>query len=152
MSTEAHCRFLVRNDIAEGTLPCYAEISMESPKRVLLLGDTLVLAGIRSSLEGDASFEVITLDHMDDIDQELRDLDPDIIIFDTGCENFQFFGSLVHKQTTLILIGIDPDNNQVRVWLGQQFYGLSVNDLIGIIRQHTSLALTIPAENIRLIP
>jgi DNA-binding NarL/FixJ family response regulator len=119
---------------------------MEKSKRVVLFGDTLVLAGVRSSLEAEAAINVVTLEPMHDVDQALRELEPDIIIFDTGSVHFQLFGTLIHEHTQLLLIGIDPDDNQVRVWMGQQLDGLSVNELTGIINKYSNIELSVPVN------
>jgi hypothetical protein len=119
---------------------------MKRRQRVILYGDTLVLAGVRLSLEDNPAFEVITLEASNaarndlptekelPIEQELLDLQPDVVIFDTSSVQPQFHFDLIQCRSGLQLIGIDPDRNRVLQWSGQHFAELSMPDLINVVQ------------------
>ena len=110
---------------------------MEERRRILLYGDTLMLAGLRNCLESDAAFEVIALDAALAARHDLLALNPDIVIFDTHCVPPQFQCDLI-QQWEGLLIGIDPGHNRVLLWTGQHKSALSVQDLVEVIHQHPS--------------
>jgi hypothetical protein len=110
---------------------------MEKRQRVLLSGDTLVLASVRASLEANPTFEVIVLDASHAAGHDLLALNPDIVIFDTSSVRPQFYYDLI-QQWAGLLIGINPDSNQVLLWTGQHMCELSVQNLVEVIHQHQS--------------
>lgn len=110
---------------------------MKAQARVIFYGNSIVLAGLRASLETNPSFQLI--EHPRPLsEQGLYELQPDVIIFDIADIQPDFHYILAQKLSGLQLIGIDPDSNQVLVWAGQQLQELSVRDLVGIIRQKGS--------------
>lgn len=108
---------------------------MEQRQRVLLYGDTLVLAGVRACLEANPRIELIALDAAQATEQDLLSIRPDFIIFDTCSTWPQFCYDLIQHRPGMQLIGIDPDSNQVLVWSGQQMSELSMRDLVEVIQQ-----------------
>ena len=114
---------------------------MDKRQRVILYGDTLVLAGIRASLVVNPAFEVIDLDASQVTRQGVLALNPDTIIFDIHTVQPHFSSNLIQHWAGL-LIGINPDNNQVFLWTGHQMSALSVQDLVTVIQQHRSLSET----------
>ncbi len=121
------------SDIVYAWLNCYPETAMKKQLRIILYGDTLVLAGMRLSLEANPAFKVIPFGGADAAEQELLALQPDVVIFDTSSiqPNFHYepLGS------SLQLIGIDPDRDQALVWSGQHLNDLSVQDLVEILEE-----------------
>jgi hypothetical protein len=111
---------------------------MDKRQRILLYGNTLMLAGMRASLEANPAFEVVALDASQASGQDLLALSPTILIFDTASIHPQFYGDLIQQWTGVLLIGIDPDSNQVLLWEGQQMCELSVQCLVEVISQHQS--------------
>lgn len=109
---------------------------MERRQRILLYGDSLLLAGVRASLEACLAFEVISLDALHATEQELLVSNPDIVIFDNDSLRPQFHYNLIQRQADLLLIGIDPDSNGVQLWSGRYLRELSVQGLVEVIHQH----------------
>jgi hypothetical protein len=107
---------------------------MAKQLRILLYGETLVLAGLRAVLDRDASIKVIG-DTLPDSEEELREMRPDAIIYDTAAiqPGFQFI--LSQELPGLLLIGIDPDSNKVLVWCESQLSELSTYELVEIIHK-----------------
>ena len=105
---------------------------MKKQLRIILYGDTLVLAGMRLILEADPAFEIIPFSGPDTDGQELLALQPDVVIFDTSSVQPQFHYDPIGP--SLQLIGIDPDRDQALIWSGQHLNDLSVQDLIEILQ------------------
>ena len=116
---------------------------MKKRLRIILYGNSIVLAGVRLGLETNPAFEIIPMDGSHAYgeslpgEQDLLALHPDIILFDISSVQPQFHYNLNETQSGLQLIGIDPDKDQVLVWSGQQFHELSVQDLVSVIQRKT---------------
>jgi hypothetical protein len=112
---------------------------MKKQLRIILYGDTLVLGGMRLSLEANPDFEVISLNAPEASGQELQGeqelfaLQPDVVIYDTSSVRPRFH--YVPIGSSLQLIGIDPGWEQALVWSGQHLTVLSVQDLVEVIAQ-----------------
>ena len=105
----------------------------EKRQRVILYGDSLILDGVRASLETCPSIEVLVLDRpLAGSLEALHPLCPAALIFDLEAERPDFPLALL-QQPGLLLIGIDPETHQVLVWSGRQATAVSAADLVGVI-------------------
>ena len=105
-------------------------------KRVVLVGSSLMLAGVRASLEAYPSLEVITLEvSPSEVVQELRALHPASVILDLTTVAPEFPLSLLQEQPGL-LIGIDPGSDRTWLWSGRQSRELSMRELAEVIQAH----------------
>jgi hypothetical protein len=102
---------------------------------MILYGDSLILEGVRAELIGNPGLEVIMLDDpLDKPLEELRRLNPSVIIFDLGAIQPDFpLAMLQHPD--LLLIGINPATHQALVWSGRQFSALSMQELFDLIQK-----------------
>lgn len=104
-------------------------------RRLILYGDTLVLAGVRANLETHSDLEILVIDcPLDDPAKALRSFCPATIIFDLKAIPPDFPPSFL-QQPGLVLIGIDPETHQALVWSGQQFSPLSMEEFIELIQK-----------------
>ena len=104
---------------------------MESPRRVVLLGNSVIVATVGVSLRRSPRDEVISLSGTQ-LDQ-LERVEPDVVIFDLEAARPEAAFSLLERRPSLLVIGISPDRNQVRTWSGRQLRELSMQDLVGVI-------------------
>jgi len=112
---------------------------MEKRQRVIVFGNTLVLAGIAASIGKDPGCELVA--HAQPNEQpDLSALHPDVVIFDMDAMQPDFQYSLAQELPGLLLIGIDPETNRVLLWSGEQVTGLTSQDLAQIIHQADSIA------------
>jgi hypothetical protein len=135
------CRFFAASDIVLAFTNCYPEAVMARPLKVVLYGDTLVLAGLQAGLASYAGLEVTGLDGLTAGDQELCAALPDAVIFDLGAAQPAFYYALVEKLPELLLVGVDATCNRALVWCGQQVRELSIHDLVLMI-EHQKPHLT----------
>ncbi|MFO7696216.1 MAG: hypothetical protein R6X16_03565 [Anaerolineae bacterium] len=102
--------------------------------RVVLYGDSLVLAGVGRSLESNPRFEVVTLDLSSEPDPLTLDaLCPATLILDLSVVPAGLAFSLLEGRPDLLLIGLDPAGDQLVVLSGQQARQLTMSDLVRLI-------------------
>ena len=103
-------------------------------RRTIVYGDSLILEGVRAKLAGNPSLEVILLDHpLDQPLEELRRLNPDVIIFDLSAIQPGFPLAMLQRPD-LLLIGINPETHQALVWSGRQAAAVVAADLLEIVQ------------------
>ena len=106
---------------------------MEKHQKVLICGDTVLLAGLRASLESYPALEVTSLDRPVAAKGELFGSRPDVIIFELGTVQPALRCALLEEFPGLLLVGIDPGTHRVWVWSGQQLGELTTRDLVELI-------------------
>ncbi len=107
---------------------------MTERQKVILYGDTVILAGLQASLSNSPNLEILSLDGSPvELAEALHQLHPAALIFDLGSVQPDFPLTIL-QQSTLLFIGIDPDSHQALVWAGQQIQELSMPDLVGMIQ------------------
>jgi hypothetical protein len=104
-------------------------------QRVILFGDSVILAGLQASLGFSSDLEVIPLDPFQVYAEDLRRLQPDAVIFELGSISADFFQSVL-QQANLLLIGIDPETNRAMFWSGQEADRLSSEVLAHAIQHN----------------
>ncbi len=102
-------------------------------RRVLLYGRSVVLGSIGASLQRRPELEIFTLSPPFPTAQQLADTRPDVILFDAEAERPEAAFSLLETCPGLLLISVNPSDNQVRMWSGRDLSELSTQDLVGII-------------------
>jgi hypothetical protein len=101
-------------------------------RRVILFGDSVILAGIRASLSASPYLEVISLDQPQMKPAEnLLDYHPDAVIFDLhGAAEIPL---AAFQRLDLCFIGIDPETHEAVVWSGKHEEAIAAADLIDVI-------------------
>lgn len=99
----------------------------------MIVGSTVILAGIEASLDLDPGCEIAG--HAPSLDpNELRALRPDVVIFELAAGTPDFGFSLAQELPGLLLIGIDPETNRALLWSGWEAEALTSRDLAQAIR------------------
>jgi len=107
---------------------------MPTRRKVVLYGDSLVLAGIGQSLERYSRFEVLSLDaSSEDAARELDVCCPAAVIVDLSIMPTELAFSLLDEHPDLLLIGLNPGGNGLVVLSGQQARSLTTEDLARLI-------------------
>ena len=104
----------------------------EKQRKVLVYGNSLVLAGMRASLEACPGLEVIALDGAT---AEVVLLAPDlsVMIFDMAAVRSEFLLAQMQAQPDLLLIGVDPETHEVLL-AGQRVGSIALEQIIQIVR------------------
>jgi hypothetical protein len=108
---------------------------MEKRRRIVLFGNSIILGTVGASLRRSLQYEVITMPPADPGD--LNSLAPDVVLFDLEAARPGYAFALLESQPGLLLIGISPDKNLVKMWSGQQLRELSTTDLMKAIEQQS---------------
>jgi hypothetical protein len=104
-------------------------------QRVILYGDSLILAGLRASLEARPGIEILVLDQpLDALCEVLRSLCPAALIIDLGAVETDFPLALL-QQPGLRLVGIEPETHQAVVWSGRHEAAVVAADLFNIVQE-----------------
>lgn len=111
---------------------------MKVIRRILLYGNSLILGSVRASLQRCSQFEVTTLDPPLPESLKLDAATPDILLFDLDTTHAEAVFSLLETNPRLLLIGISPDINLVKIWSGRQLRELSTQDLVELIRSEAN--------------
>jgi hypothetical protein len=106
-----------------------------SPRRAIVVGDSLILEGVRAALENRLGLDVLVLDQPLDVSlAELGAYCPDAIIFDVSAIRPDLLLSLF-QQPGPLLIGVDPETHQALVWSGRQAAAVATADLVQVITE-----------------
>jgi hypothetical protein len=103
--------------------------------RVVLYGKSVILGSVGASLRRFPDLEIIELSPPYPPQEELKTMLPDVILFDSEAARPDHAFTLLETNPAMLLIGVSPDSNQVRLWTGQQLSELSMQDLVQIIRR-----------------
>jgi len=106
---------------------------VKASKRIVLYGNTVILGTIGASLRRFSEYEVVTLKLPQKKSQWLGSTMIDILIFDlqkTRPEEVMYF---LKANSALLLIGIDPDVNNIQLWSGRLLGDLSSQDLLKLL-------------------
>jgi hypothetical protein len=106
---------------------------MDIRRRICLYGNSVILGTLGASLRRCSQFDVTTLMPPLPTAQEMAVLEPDVILFDLQATHTEAVFSLLESCPKLVIIGISPDTNLVKVWSGRQLRELSTNDLLKVI-------------------
>ncbi len=102
--------------------------------RVIVFGDSVILAGLQASLGISPDMELIILDPTQVHSlSELDSLHPAAVIYELGSLPLDFFQTVL-QQADLLLIGIDPETNRAMFWCGREGSRLSSEILAHVIR------------------
>lgn len=124
--------------IVEARAACYAEFMAEQ-QRVIVYGDSLILAGVQASLSVFPSLELITMEELPaDWVATLHELQPSAVIFDMGSVPPDF-PLAVLQQSKLLLIGVDAGSAGTLVLSSRPAQALSAGDLVNLISHKDSL-------------
>jgi hypothetical protein len=102
-------------------------------RRILLYGNSLILGSIGASLRRCPQFEVTTLKPPLQEAQAFNNVKPDILLFDLESPPTEAVFSLLKVNSTLLMVGINPDINLIQVWSGRQLRGMSMQSLIELL-------------------
>jgi len=107
---------------------------MQERKRVVLYGDSVVLAGVGQSLQRYPALQVLSLDAPSlDAPRELAALQPAAVILDLSVVSTSSAISLLDDCPELLLIGLEPEGERLvvlsRVWPR----ALATEDLVRLI-------------------
>jgi hypothetical protein len=106
---------------------------MEKRVKVVLFGDTLVLAGLQASLATYTGLEVLWFEASVAGERQLCALRPDVVIVDAATSHCLPLHLPSDLPSDLLLVSVDAATNRVLVWSGEQLSASSTGDLVALI-------------------
>ena len=113
---------------------------MEKRQQIFILGNSLILGALRERLRRSGQFDLTSLVLPKDL-RKLKSMKPDAILFDLETPHMESIFSLSESCSNLLLVGISPDTNIVKMWVGRQIQELSMQDLLAVINDQLNTAL-----------
>jgi hypothetical protein len=116
------------------------EAHMVANSRLVVYGNSVFLAGIKAQLEHADELELITMDVAPtDVAGWVLACQPQVVLFDLSMGYPDFAVALLHEQPGLLLIGVDPNSNELLVLSSHQEQAVAMADLLKVIqREETS--------------
>jgi len=107
---------------------------VKAKRRILLYGNSVILGTVGASLRRVSQFEVTKLVPPLQETQKLDADQTDILLFDLETTRPEAVLSLLEINPALVLIGISPDINLVKVWSIRELREVSTQDLLKMIK------------------
>ena len=108
---------------------------MDVSRHIVLYGNSLILGTLANSLKSYSQFEVTTFTPPLPDTQKLAACSPDVVLFDLNSPHNEAVFPLLESCPKVLLLGVNPDKNNVQMWAGQQLQELSTQGLMNIINQ-----------------
>ena len=99
---------------------------------MVLYGNSLALSGVGASLEARPGLRVVRVDTPDTSAEALRELEPDVVVFDLATARPDVVG-LWRGGHPVLPIGVDLLKHQVVVFSGESARAATTDDLLRII-------------------
>jgi hypothetical protein len=115
-------------------------VIMDKRKRIFILGNSLILNALGESLKRSDHFDLTSMEMPDDI-RDLEPMKPDAIVFDLETPHKESIFSLSESCSKLLLVGVSPDTNIVKIWTGRQLQELSIQGLMAMIDEQLHFSL-----------
>lgn len=112
---------------------------MAAPARLVLYGNSVFLAGIKTDLSRHCSLELITIEAgCPDAAERVRSLNPCALLFDLSAAQPDFAIPLLRDRPNLVLIGVDAGSDELLVLAPHKVRAVNVSALLKVIGQETT--------------
>lgn len=105
---------------------------MDKRQSIYILGNSLILNALGESLKRNDHFDLTIIEMPIDI-RDLERMKPDAIVFDLEAPYKEPIFSLSESCSKVLLVGISPGSNIVKMWIGRQMRELSMKGLLAMI-------------------
>ena len=112
---------------------------MNKRRRVILYGKSVILGTVGASLARYSDLEIVTLSPPLPGTEELAALAPDVILFDDDIGRPEALFALLKDSPSLLLVGVNPENEQLLLWSSGQSSVLCTEDIVQMIMPHAEL-------------
>ncbi len=104
------------------------------PRKVLFFGSSLLLALVAESLDQSLDLQVARAATWGEASRALTEHTPDVLVFDLSQNHESHILPLLIKRPNLLLIGLDPENNQAVLLSGQEVRSLTLTHLKQLVQ------------------
>lgn len=106
---------------------------MKANRQILLYGNSVILGSIGAGLRRCPEFEVTTLSTPPQDSTEMDTAKYDILLFDLEASQSEAPFFLLKTHPALVLVGVSPGTNVIRIWSSRQMQEMSLRDLYKLI-------------------
>lgn len=106
---------------------------MNKRLRVILYGKSIILGTVGASLAHYSDLEIVDLAAPLPGVEDLAALAPDVILFDVDLGRPDAAFSLLKNCPCLLLVGVNPEDGQVRLWSSSQEEVVTADHLLQLI-------------------
>ncbi len=107
---------------------------MDDRQHIFILGNSLILGALGESIRQGGRFDLTCLKQTPDA-ADLESMRPDAILFDLDSPQSESLFTLPASCPKLLFVGVSPDTNLVKVWVGRQLRELSLQGLLAMITE-----------------
>lgn len=119
---------------------------MRDKRRIVLYGNSVILGAIGARLRRCADFDVTVLVPLPGQAQEVRNLKPEAVLFDLEATSAEHLLSLFETSPDVVLVGMNPGVNVVKVWSRRRLRELSTQGLIDVISSELDASASEPSD------
>ena len=117
-------------------------------RRICIYGNSVILGTLGLNLRTYPQFELTNLVPPWPDRLHLEELKPDVIFFDLEAEHPEAAFSMLDCHPDMLIIGISPDSNLVKVWTGRQIRKISTQGLLEMINEQVNYSSTDNTERL----
>ena len=111
------------------------EAAMAVPKGLVLYGDSVFLAGLKTALSRYSALNPITVEaERHNSSAQIQALNPRAVVFDLSAEQPDFALRLLCDRPNLLVIGVDASSDEILVLSLRKEHVSSIADLVKVIR------------------
>lgn len=118
---------------------------MDKRLKVLLHGDTLVLAGVHAGLAVYPTLDVMLSPGCDLALPTLHELAPDVVILERAAMTPTALATLAEELTNVLLLSIDAEQGRILMWSDRRIRQLSMTDFVRLIVNYAVVDLEVGA-------
>jgi len=100
-------------------------------RQVILYGNSVIVGTVGASLRLSPGYEVVSL--LPAQQNDLKAMAPSVVLFDLEAARPEVAFSLLETCPGMMLIGVSPDTNLIKVWSGRQLQEVSTRELLSLI-------------------
>ena len=104
-------------------------------RQILFYGNSVILGSIGASQRNCPRFDITTLSPPLPENNALGTINPDVVLFDLDASTTEPVFELLKTNPALVLIGVSPGVNIVRIWNSQQLQEISMQELLELIQK-----------------
>ena len=123
---------------------------MASKQLIVLFGESLLMDAVEASLRVRADLETVRVPStMQQVEDHIRSLDPNFLIFDWDAPHSQIVFSYLRDRPGTPLLGLDVNRNDLIAVISLEYPAITINDLANIIKleiAHSQLRRSTPND------
>jgi hypothetical protein len=104
-------------------------------RQILFYGNSVILGSIGVSLRHCPRLDVTSLATPLPEKNALGNINPDVVFFDLDTSTTEPLFDLLKTNPALVLIGVSPGSNVVRIWNTQQLIDISMKELLEMLQK-----------------